>query len=242
MNRAIRIGLLVPAGNITFEPDFASMLPAGVTLHAHRLDFQNPQKGENNETVDKMNAGVPEAARMLARARVRSIAYGFTAASFYRGMAHARNLEEQLAAASGGRGVVPSLAMLDALAHLRVKRISVVTPYPAWNNEVLKTFLAETDYEVVSFAGDERPAAEAAKGYLWHQPPKQIVPYVVEHRHPRAEAMFCPCTARRIFEVVDRIEEKLGIPVVTANQATIWRVLRELGLAPASKVGVLMRG
>jgi maleate isomerase len=241
MSRDVRIGLLVPAANITFEPDFASAMPAGATLHTHRLDFQRPHKGENTETVDEMNAGLPQAARMLARARVQIMAYGFTAATFYRGIAHAKHLEQQITEASGAKAVVPSLAMLAALAHLGIKRISIVTPYPAWNNQVLKSFMAETDCEVLSFAGDERPLSEASKSYLWHQPPEQSMPYVIKNRHPDAEAMFCPCTAWRIFEVVDRLEEALGIPVITANQATLWRVCRDLGLEPSARVGLLMR-
>jgi maleate isomerase len=150
-------------------------------------------------------------------------------------------LERLIAEASGAKAVVPSLALLDALSHLRAKRISVVTPYPAWNNQVLRKFLGETHHEILSFVGDQRPVEEAAKHYLWHQLPEEITEYVISNCHPEADCLLCPCTACRIFEVVKQIEGRLGIPVITANQATIWKVCKEIGMKPSSAVGTLMR-
>jgi maleate isomerase len=241
MNRAIRIGLLVPAGNITFEPDFASVVPPGVTLHGHRLHHKKASEVENAEFMDEINSGLMQAAAILSEANVRIMAYGFTTATFYKGIDYARQLGNLIAEASGVKAVVPSLALLDALSYLGVRKISIVTPYPSWSNEVLRKFMEETAYEILSFAGDNRSLEEASKNYMWHQPPKEILDYVVSNCHPKAEAVLCPCPAWRTFEVVDEIEKQLRIPVVTANQATIWRVFKELHIEPASKVGTLMR-
>ncbi len=128
MNRAIRIGLLVPAGNITFEPDFASVVPLGVTLHAHRLRHKNASEGENSEFMDDINSGLPQAAAILSEAKVRIMAFGFTTATFYKGIHYARQLENLITKASRVKAVVPSLALLDALSHLGVRKISIVTP------------------------------------------------------------------------------------------------------------------
>jgi maleate isomerase len=241
MNRAIRIGLLVPAGNITFEPDFASVVPSGVTLHAHRLRHKEASGGENSEFMNDINSGLPQAAAILSEANVGIMAYGFTTATFYKGIDYAKRLENLITEASGVRAVVPSLALLDALSHLAVTKISIVTPYPSWNNQVLKKFMEETVYEILSFVGDNRPLEEASRNYMWHQLPEEIIGYVTNNCHPDAECMLCPCTAWRTFEVVDKIEERLGIPVVTANQATIWKVFKELHIEPDTKVGTLMR-
>lgn len=241
INRAIRIGLLVPAGNITFEPDFASVVPPSVTLHSHRLSTKKIYHGENMEAMDDINSSLPEAAKMLSKAKVQIMAYGFTTATFYKSINFAKRLENIIMEASGMQAVVPSLALLDALSHLGVRRISIVTPYPSWNNEVLMKFMSATHYEILSLVGDNRPLEEASKNYMWHQQPEEIIDYVVNNCHPHAESVLCPCTAWRIFEVVDKIEEQLGIPVVTANQATIWRVFRELHMETTSKVGTLMK-
>ena len=48
--------------------------------------------------------------------------------------------------------------------------------------------------------------------------------------HPEADALLCSCTAWRSLEAADRIEQQLGKPVITSNQATIWAAFRAIGL------------
>jgi maleate isomerase len=239
----IRAGLLVPAGNTTFEADFASVRPEGVTLHGHRIAARGEYAAECMEAMDDINSCVPEGCRMLARAGMHAIAYGFTTASFYRGVAYARGLVGQMAEASGARAFVPSLAVLEALEFLGARKISVCTPYPEWNNEVLAGFLAETEFEVLNLDGDPRLTDEAAAGgWMWHQDPTGAARFVGDHCHPDADVVLCPCTSWRVFEVVDEIERSCGRPVVTANQATIWQVFRDLRIPLAlSDRGELFR-
>ena len=44
-----------------------------------------------------------------------------------------------------------------------------------------------------------------------------------------ADAVFISCTAIRAVEVIDKIEQKLGKPVITAVQAMFWQSLRLAG-------------
>jgi maleate isomerase len=43
---------------------------------------------------------------------------------------------------------------------------------------------------------------------------------------PQAEALFIPCTDFEAIDLIDVLERDLGVPVVTANQATMWHALR----------------
>jgi maleate isomerase len=49
-------------------------------------------------------------------------------------------------------------------------------------------------------------------------------------RDPAAEAYFISCTTIRSAEVIDALEETLGKPVLTSNQAMLWRALRDTGI------------
>ena len=49
---------------------------------------------------------------------------------------------------------------------------------------------------------------------------------------PEADALLCSCTAWRSLEAVAELERRIGKPVVTSNQASIWAAYRALGLAP----------
>ena len=64
------------------------------------------------------------------------------------------------------------------------------------------------------------------------QDPESIAEFVCDSVDATADAVFIPGTAWRALEVVQQMEERLGRTVITVNQATIWAVLRRLGLSP----------
>jgi len=213
------------------------MLPVGVTVHAHRIYSREKFPVENEEKFDAVNAGLAEFTEVLARAEPAVIAYGITTGSFYRGIAHARSLTQIIESHSKAKAVLPSLAILEALAALKAKTISVLTPYPRWNNQVLLQFLEQTPFKVLNLKGDDRPLEVAEKSWMWHQEPAEIVEFVRKHFDPEADVIVCPCTAWRSFEVVSEIESLTRKPVVTANQATIWKTFDLLGLCVNSNRG-----
>ena len=45
-----------------------------------------------------------------------------------------------------------------------------------------------------------------------------------------AEALFVSCTALKIADILDEIEKKLNITIISSNQAIIWDCLRLLDL------------
>lgn len=239
-NRQIRLGLLVPAGNTTFEPDFHAAFSSQVSIHSHRVIAQHSHTYESYESMDDINEEAVREVSKLAQARVHFGAYGFTTATFYRGRVFAEQLQQRLTQALGVPVVIPALALLEALLHLQVKKISVVTPYPEWNNQTLKTFLNEAPFEIITFKGDERPKEVAKTNYLWYQSPDEAAAFIKQVSHQGADAIVLPCTAWRTFEVIEELEAYLNIPVVTANQATIWSLARraaiESSLRPRGKL------
>ena len=58
---------------------------------------------------------------------------------------------------------------------------------------------------------------------------------------PDADAIFLSCTNLATLGVIEAIEQELGKPVVTSNQATFWACLRVLGIGlPISGYGRLL--
>ena len=55
-----------------------------------------------------------------------------------------------------------------------------------------------------------------------------------------SDALFIACTALRAAAWIDRLEEAAGVPVVSANLATAWAVLRACGDTGAAAPGALM--
>ena len=46
---------------------------------------------------------------------------------------------------------------------------------------------------------------------------------------PESEAVFVSCTALRTSAIIEELEQALGKPVVTSNQALVWHSLRLSG-------------
>ena len=44
-----------------------------------------------------------------------------------------------------------------------------------------------------------------------------------------ADALFVSCTALPALSIIDRLEKKLGIVVLSSNQALIWDTLERIG-------------
>ena len=60
--------------------------------------------------------------------------------------------------------------------------------------------------------------------------PDYIVDYACAIDRPDAEAVLISCGALRAIDVVDRIEQTLGKPVICSNQAMLWDCLRLAGI------------
>ncbi len=45
-----------------------------------------------------------------------------------------------------------------------------------------------------------------------------------------ADAVFISCTGLRSLDLIDKLEKELNKPVISSNTATMWNVLRMLGI------------
>ena len=82
--------------------------------------------------------------------------------------------------------------------------------------------------------GEPRAAASGNQG-INDQDPESVVEFASKACRPEADALVCSCTAWRSVEAVGAIEARIGKPVVTSNQSTIWASLRALGVTEPVK-------
>ena len=224
-----RIGVMVPSTNTTLEADFQLIAPPTVTIHGQRLWLTNEANGD--AAYERMNGEIESGARYLATARVDVVAYGCTTGSFYRGSGWDQEMLAILRAAGGVPAVATSPAVVEALRTFGVRRLSVVTPYPEWNNRRLRPYFEGMGFEVLTVDGEPIAAASGNQG-INDQEPESVAEFATRMCRPQADALLCSCTAWRALEAVDPIEQKLGKPVVTSNQATIWAAFRAIGVDP----------
>ena len=116
---------------------------------------------------------------------------------------------------------------------LGVGRIGVLTVYADDINATLRTFF---DVQGVAVARMEEFAAAnmvagASSQDLAAIDPLLLVDAGAALDAPDVEAVFIPCTAVRTLEAIEPLEQRIGKPVITAIQATMWGVQRLAGVA-----------
>ncbi|MSQ18442.1 MAG: arylmalonate decarboxylase [Betaproteobacteria bacterium] len=197
------------------------MLPPGVSVYSTRL----PLTGSSREELLAMVENVEQGTRLLADARVNLIAFNCTAVSTYSKEMEA-DIKRRIAGAANGPVVATSEALVAALRVLNAKRIGLITPYIKAVNEREARFLEAAGFEVLVDVG----LGIATNAEMGREPPERWLDLVKEHRVDRVDAYLVSCTAIRSAEVIDEIEQAVGRPVVTSNQALVWYCLRQGGI------------
>ncbi len=234
MARPTRIGVLVPSTNQVVEPDFAALVPQGVTFHTERLwnGEATPPGGGDGTYLQKMNDDLERGVRYLASARVDIIAYGCTSGTYHAGTIDYDNqLRDRITAASGLPAVTAVAASIQALKHVGATAISVLGPYGNFLlEERLTPLLTSQGLSVISTRGEPEMLTRTHDAIIGDQDPEHIAAFVRQAADPRADTIFLPGTAWRALEIVDSLEKALGKVVITVNQATIWATFRQLGI------------
>jgi len=224
-----RIGVLVPFTNTNLEADLALMRPEGVSFHYARLGGYEADEIPDADQMAALGASdIDEPLRLLAGARPDVILYGCTSATLTHGRSFDRALAGRIARTSGAATVTAAGALVAALEALGVKRIGFASPYVPQINDQAIAFLRDCFIETVSRAGVENPLGNYGQGEL---SPQDVFGLGLRCDSPEAEAIVLSCTDMRGVEVIGRLEQALGKPVVTSNQAMLFEALRGLGVA-----------
>lgn len=214
-----RVGLIILATDHTTEPDYRRMVASErVGVYVARVAYANPTTPEN---LRKMQPALTEAAALiLPDEKLDAICYSCTSASVVIGDAE---IEAAVQAAKPGVTVVtPPMAAMRGLKTLGARTISVLTPYTVETSRPMADYFVRHGFEIASFTclgfDDDREMARIA--------PATLVELARQAMQPDADALFVSCTALRSALAAVAIEEAIGRPVVTSNQATAWNCLR----------------
>ena len=119
----------------------------------------------------------------------------------------------------------PGQAVTAALQTLAARKVVLISPYVEATNRLELNYMKEAGFEVLHELGLGLPGGDAYIAVT----PDQWLQIVVDNIRPEAEGYFLSCTNTRTIEIVDTAEKRLGRPIVTSNQATLWACLRRMG-------------
>ncbi|MEQ9261065.1 MAG: Asp/Glu racemase [Roseovarius sp.] len=235
-----RLGILVPYTNTNLEPDMALMRPAGVSLHFARMGGYDEDEIPDEQQMQALGAAdLDEPLSLLMGVKPDLVIYGCTSATLTHGPAFDRALAERIMAQSGVQTVTAAGALVHALKRLGVARIGFASPYVPAINDMAVSFLRDMGFETVARSEVEAALGNDGQGAL---KPDDVFELALGADHDNAEALVLSCTDMRSIEALDRLEARLGKPVISSNQAMMFQALELLGIEePVEGYGSLLR-
>lgn len=175
------------------------------------------------------------AARELP-ADLDAVVWACTSGSFVFGWQGAHRQAEALSAAVGVPASSTSLAFAHAANALGVRTVAVAGTYPDDVVGLFVDFLRDAGIEVARRSSEGILLASDV-GTLDHD---GVTELAIGGDHDDAEAILLPDTALHSVAWLSDIESRLGKPVLTANQVSVWEGLRLAGHdAPRAPMGEL---
>ncbi|MGB6021134.1 MAG: aspartate/glutamate racemase family protein [Ornithinimicrobium sp.] len=183
------------------------------------------------ETVSDTSV-LTECARTLVETSPDVVAYACTSGSFVRGLSGEASLRHAIEMAGVPRALTTSGALLQAVAALGVRRLAVATPYDDEVTARLGDFLAQAGVQVVS------TAAAGLSSRIWALPYPEVARLwrsaLPASGAGGADAVFMSCTNVPTLDLIEPLEAELGIPMLSANQVTLWAALAAVGVELAT--------
>jgi len=218
-----RIGLLLLATDLRTEIDAARLLAApNVAVHSTRVAFDNPTTPDN---LRQMEPRLADASRLLVPGTdLHAIYYACTSASAVIGD---DAIDRTIAEAHPDVPVVtPTRAALDAFRVLGARRIALVTPYVEETAIPMIAYFGRFGIEVTTAVcfgfEDDRVMARIT--------PESLLETAAGVDLASADAVFVSCTALPSVDIAASLEQRVGLPVVTANQAALWALRGHAGI------------
>lgn len=223
-----RLGLLVPANNGVIEPELAAWLPEGAALHATRMIVEGPFEPAALQRMERQaERGLAE----LELTRVDAIAYACLATSLVKGAAW----DAAFARRSPLPAFTAATATVEALSAVGARRIALVSPYPASIQALVEPYFRARGFQVTAASSLDAGDYEA----VTRIPPWELYRVARGLDLGAADALCVLATDLQTLAVIETLEADLGVPVVTSNQAILWKGLR--GIATRGP-GRLMTG
>ena len=222
-----RIGVIVPF-DAALDREYWDLVPAEVSVHITRTPFHHGSVGIQLARAVAEPQEAADAVGSLQAIEPDVIAYACTSGSFVDGLAGERALRETMLAAGARRATTTSGGLLEALRVLGVRRVALGTPYVADLGELLRDFIEEAGFEAVSLENLDLDAGIADVGA------SDVERLAAAAHRPQAEALFLACTNLRTVDLLPDLEARYGIPVLSANQVTMWAALRAAGIDTAA--------
>lgn len=234
-----RIGLFIVGNEAVPEAEWWAMAPAGVSVHAARVTARAPwARWRDDVRGVELEDDVVRGCRQFAAMRLTAVTVGHSSSSMLGG----KGWDKATAAALTpllGAGAIVSTNGLDTQAALlasNVTRPFLVLP-PWFNDQTVAAGVryyadhgfapaAHLRYDPGRKWRDLAPGELVAQGLGFEQEVESLYAQVKAACPANADGVLIAGTGFRCVAIIEALEQDLGRPVITANQASLWHCLR----------------
>lgn len=224
-----KIALITPAPSLSTEIEFHMLAPVGVAIGTTRILLES----STPESLKKIADRAVEAARLAATFEPNVIILACTAGSFINGLGYDEMICKKIKEATGVTGMTTSTAVLQALQKLKVKKLTIATPYIDSINDLERKFFEDNGFDVVSIGGLQ--LGQKSPREMPNMESETMYKFVKKIFNEKSDALFISCTGISVIDIIDRLEKELGTPVVTSNQASLWACLQAANIKESIK-------
>jgi len=185
------------------EPDLHLRLAESTVSTTRILLEQVTREAE----IRMLEEDLPRAARLI---KTTAVVFGCTSAGSLEGLAYDDGIGKMPRQRTGAQAVT--------LQRNRLRRVAVFTPYQEDLTSSVTRCIEEGGYAVVKAKGmGIRENLEIGR-----VTPTEIIRFVGSQMEgTSADCVFLSCTNWRALEAIEPLRKKLGIPIVSSNQAAI---------------------
>jgi arylmalonate decarboxylase len=204
-------------------PEAEAMYPTGIRFRATGLALKTMTPNGYDEVLER----IAPAAQALREQGAQAIVLMGTSLSFYQGAAFNRELTQRVSVVGGCPAVTMSTAVIEGLKSVGGRRLAVATAYDEEVNQRLRSFLQEEGFDVLMIKGlGVEKVADIHK-----VTPDGLLRFSVEvfEAAHRPDALLISCGGLRTLDLLDPLERRCGVPVVSSLPHALRAGVRLLG-------------
>ncbi|SFQ13191.1 arylmalonate decarboxylase [Variovorax sp. 770b2] len=218
------LGLIVPPAAGAVPVDGPLLYGDRIRFSARGLGLGEISTRGYTEVIDSVIGKALE----LKADGVSAVSLMGTSLSFFRGAAFNRQLEVEMARATGLACTTMSNAIVTGLRSLNVRRVAVATAYIDEVNVHLRRYLEQNDFEPLALEGLSISDVQEV-GTVPTQVLVDLSRKVFEAQ-PGADGILISCGGLVTLDAVREVEALLKVPVVSSSPAGFWDLVRKAGL------------
>lgn len=222
-------GIIIPASNITIESELYAALNSNVHLqkriflHFARAGFHTRYKVSGERYLTEVVESLPTETQKLAKIHnLQSMTFMCTSGAAV--LMQRKDIQKEISMHYQGDWITPVESLLAAFTAVGSSNPLIVTPYTSKISANISQLLSDaaiTPKKVISLGLN-------TSSQLFEYSRERLSTLLeAECNNNTYDGVCVMCTNFPTFRIINEIEKECGIPVISSNQATLYRMLKE---------------